>query len=547
MYRLLLIDDEVSTRTGLRDFFDWSSYGIEVVGEAADGVSGLELALSLKPDIVLTDVKMPKMNGIELAKRLREHDEDVKIVFISGYDDVDYLKSALQMDAIDYIFKPIERKEISAVFEKVVKIADFEKQQQDLFHRLNAKLQMSMPLLREKFFLRLLEEGIRNTAELERQIEFLELALPLEAVYCAIAINIDEQEIMLESLSQREVELTSFSIQNICQEIVSRYMQGYVFEYRKGVFAILLCMQDETGKDTLFEMLSDVKMKLDDFLHKLANISVSIGVGTSVQKLGEVSVSYAHAEDALHQKLFLGKNQLILVDQLETPGEWDYRSVRRRVDKLSSLLKAADEAMILDYMDCLFGELSQNRRVTTKFCRTICLDLILVTTQFLLEIDVLNEELESSEEAVREKITKLETIQDMNSEVKSYIQLACRFIAEKKNKKSRNVIERIKSVIESRFSENLTISEISKEVHLTTTYVCLIFKQETGFTLNDYITKIRMERAIELLKNPTNKLHDICYAIGYTEPGYLSKMFKKYTGLSPSEYRNMHGTSEVGG
>lgn len=541
LYRLMIVDDEASTRTGLRDYFDWSSYGIQVVGEAGDGAAGLELAKRLKPHIVLTDVKMPKLNGIEFAKRLKEQDEDVKIVFISGYDDVEYLKSALKMDAVDYILKPINRNEISLVFDKVVKLADSQKKQQEMLSRMNARLQQSIPLLREKFLLRLLKEGYGNPEDLAGQIDFLELALPLEAVYCTIIISIDDQEIWFENLSPREVELTSFSIQNICQEIVSRYMQGYVFEYRKGEFAAILCMpEEETEKDTLYEMLTEIKSSLDDFLQRLMNISISIGVGSTVSRLGELNQSCSHAEDALHQKLFLGKNQLILIDQLETPGDWDFRTVRRKCDKLPALLKASDEAVIAAYINELFEELTRNRTLTAKYCRMICLDLLLLASQFLLDIDLQNEELETAEEAVRDHVMKLETVGEMKAALLDYLRLVCRYIGERKTNKSRNVIERIKNMIETRYHENLTISHIAKEVYLTTTYVCLIFKQETGMTLNDYLTRVRMETALDMLKDPANKLHDICYAIGYSEPSYFSKMFKKYTGLSPSEYRNIH-------
>ena len=536
----MIVDDEASTRTGLRDYFNWSSYGIEVVGEAADGAAGLELARKLKPHIVLTDVKMPKLNGIELARRLKEQDEDVKIVFISGYDDVEYLKSALKMDAVDYILKPINRNEISLVFNKIVKLADYQRQQQEMLSRMNARLQQSIPLLREKFLLRLLREGSGNTEDLAGQIQFLELALPLEAVYCTIIISIDDQEILFESLTPREVELTSFSIQNICQEIVSRYMRGYVFEFRKGEFAAILCMLEEEEKDTLYEMLTDIKSSLDDFLQRLMNISISIGVGSSVSSLGELNHSCSHAEDALHQKLFLGKNQLILIDQLEMPDDWDFRTVRRKCDKLPALLKASDEAVMRTYVEELFEELTRNRKLTARYCRMICLDLLLLASQFLLDIDLQNEKLEAGEEAVRNLVMSLETMGEMKTALLEYLLLACQYIGDRKTNKSRNVIERIKSLIETRYHENLTISDIAKEVYLTTTYVCLIFKQETGMTLNDYLTKVRMEAALSMLQNPVNKLHDICYAIGYSEPSYFSKMFKKYTGLSPSEYRNIH-------
>jgi two-component system response regulator YesN len=547
MYRLMIVDDEMSTRTGLRDYIDWSSYGIEVVGEATNGESGLALYKELLPHIVITDIKMPNMNGIEFAKHLREEDANVKIVFISGYDDVDYLKSAMKMDAIDYILKPIDRKELGAVFNKISRLADSEKQQRELMSQMTAKLYQSVPLLKEKFLLRLIMERENNNIELESQINFLELDLPLEAEYGVSVISMDDRELLFERLSQKEIELISFSIQNICQETIDRYMQSYVFEYRKGMFAAILSFRVESEVELLYEMLTDLKDKLDDFLIKFMRISVSIGVGNSVRHLGKLRQSFVQAEDALQQKLFLGKNQLIRVDQLNVSDSFNHKGIHEKMDKITVLLKAADLGKISVFLDELFGGIAQKRSATIKFCRMMSRDIMLLTSQFLVETDTWNEQLEVMEEAAQGNLSKLETIEEMKAAVYSYMQAASQSISDKKNSKSRNVITKIKSIIENHYAENLTISQIAEEVYLTTTYVCLIFKQETGYTLNDYVTKVRMDKAIELLTDTSDKLYDICYAIGYSEPSYFSKMFKKYSGLSPSEFRNLHGKTGLAG
>jgi two-component system response regulator YesN len=547
MQRLIIVDDEMSTRTGLRDYIDWFSYGIEVAGEAADGESGYALYEKLRPDIVMTDIKMPKMDGIALAKRLRQADAGVKIVFISGYDDVEYLKSAMKMDAIDYILKPIDRKELGAVFSKIAKLADSEREQRELMNQMAAKLQQSVPLLKEKFLLRLITERDHHAVELERQIEFLELTMPLEAEYAVCVIAIDDRRLLLEHMAQKDIELVSFSIQNICQETIDRSINGHVFEYRKGIFAVILSFQTESEVELLYELLIDLKAKLDDFLIRIMNISASIGVGSPVRHLGQLHQSFIQAEDALQQKLFLGKNKLIMIDQLDSPDAFDYKMIREELDKFDALLKSAELAKINQFLEELTERMTRKRNATIKYCQMIFHDIVAASSRFLAGIHAWTDRQEEQEAAVRETISSLETISEMKAAVQQYMASVAQSIYDKKHKKSRNVIEKIKAVIEARFHENLTIAQIADEVYLTTTYVCLIFKQETGFTLNEYVTKVRMDKAMELLKDSSHRLYDICYAIGYSEPGYFSKMFKRHTGLSPSEFRNLHGTFEPEG
>ncbi|TLS51805.1 response regulator [Paenibacillus antri] len=547
MQRMIIVDDELSTRTGLRDYIDWASYGIQVVGEAADGEGGLALYRELLPDIVITDIKMPKLDGIAFAKRLRESDADVKIVFVSGYDDVDYLKSAMKMDAVDYILKPIDRKELGAVFGKIAKLADSEKRQRELMRQMTAKLHQSVPLLKEKFLHRLITERELTRAELEGQIAFLELRLPLEAEYCVCVLAIDDRQFLLERMPQKEIELISFSIQNICQESIDQFTNGYVFEYRRFMFAAILGFREESEVEALYENLVGLKAKLDDFLTRFLQISISIGVGNPVHEPGLVHRSFDQAEDALQQKLFLGKNRLIRIDQLVSPDAFDYKDVREELDKLEAILKAAEIGSIQRFLEELTERLSRRRNAPIQYCRMIFQDIVALSSRFLAGIHAWTPEQEALEVKVRDDVARLETIAEMNAAIGSYMQAVAQCINEKKTKKSRNVIERIKSLIESRYNENLTIAQIAEEVYLTTTYVCLIFKQETGYTLNEYMTKVRMDRAIDLLKDSSIRLYDICYAIGYSEPGYFSKQFKRYTGLSPSEFRNMHGTSEPEG
>lgn len=533
MIKLFIVDDEIDTREGLRLYFDWSKYNIEVIGEADDGSTALEPILKEKPDIVLSDIRMPDMDGMQLAKKIRESGNNTKIIFVSGYDDLEYLKSALKVDAIDYILKPVDLEELARVIEKVTKIINGENEEKKLKYEMNVKLMESMPTLREKFFMTLVRDSDSSKTGIDKKIKFLELSLPSDSEYCVIVISIDDKAAEFDELSEMYKQMTSFSIVNICEELINREMKGYAFENRQGEYVCILELQCYEDEDKLYLLISEIKSSLLRFL----KLSVTIGVGMTVYGLENVGKSYSKAYENASHKLFLGKNKIITIDSLETEEDYIYKFDYEKAQRLTNILKSTDESKLVSAIECIFKDISKYRNANVKYCLNVCLQLILTGSRLLMEMQINIEDTTLDENQVWEQFFKLETLEDMKIEVTKYFLSLCGYISRKRNKKSCNVIEEIKGIINLKYKENVSVNDISKEVFLSTTYLCMVFKRETGETVNEYMTKIRIDRAKALLMDNHNKLYDICYEIGYTEPGYFSKIFKKYTGLSPSDYR----------
>lgn len=540
MEKLIIVDDEYSTRNGLKVCMDWEKYGIEVVGEAENGKKGLELVERVNPDIVITDVKMPIMNGIEMAKQLKARNSNVKIVFVSGYDDIEYLKIAMKMDAIDYILKPVNLAELSEVIEKIMTMSKMEKNQKDMLYRMNEKLHLSMPLLREKFLIQLIQDGEWERTSLERRVSFLDLHLPYCSLYCSLIISIDNPRTVFELISEKETELITFSILNICQELVDFHLGGYVFEHKRGEFVLIVAMPDKEGIEAIFPLINELKASLSGFLKRFITISMTIGVGSAVDQLSGISESYAMASEAIEQKLYLGKNQIITFDVMASNKSVDFRAINEKVEALLSLLKTANTSIIFRHLDELFDDLVSNRVLNHKDCQRIWMQMLLNISQFLSEFGIHSDQLGQQESEIWEHLNRIETLDDMKRGLKDYIAVVCTYVEERKEKKTNEVVQDIMRIIEDNYQSNLTIAEIATQVYLSQTYICLLFKQETGVTINEYITRVRMEKSKLLLTNTNAKLADVSYSIGYSEPSYFSKQFRKYTGMNPSEYRELH-------
>jgi two-component system response regulator YesN len=228
------------------------------------------------------------------------------------------------------------------------------------------------------------------------------------------------------------------------------------------------------------------------------------------------------------------------MDSLEPSDESYYKFDYAKSSEFVSILKGADTTHLLEIIGELFTKLSLNRRDGLKYCRNVAMQIMLLAKQLLLELNVQVNELEEEEALHVERLFKMETVDELRHFLETILVSVCHKISEKRSGRANNLVGRVHAIIERRYSDNtLTVSEIGKEVYLTDTYVSLLFKQETGKTVNEYLTNYRIERAKEMLKDPSQKLYDICFAVGYADPSYFSKLFKKITGFTPSSYRDI--------
>lgn len=532
MYKLLIVDNEPRVRYGLRHYLNWSAYGIDVAGEAEDGESALQEAERLQPDIVITEVRLRQLDGIELSRRLRERYPRIKIVFVSEHNVADYLKSALQLNVVDYIFKPVSLRELRQVVGRITTDLAEQERQQQAARDMQVKLREGLPLLRERFLYALLGQRL-SPGVMQERIAFLELSLPVSADYAVLAISMDDYAEILASRNERDRQLLMYAAVNICQELLDQSMDGYALEMRSGELAAILRLEShEAYEERLLALAESIRSNLERWLA----ITVTIGVGERSKGLGQISRSYAQAREAAERKWVLGKNRIIASNSVKPSEERVFRVDHGRIERFTVLMKAGDTAGLQKELGCMFGQLAKSWRSGADYIRNLSLQLALLADQLLLELGI--QGAYAQESPVWEILAKQETIEELHRALEQLLSERCALIGERRNGRSGNLVERVQAIIQARYAENITVTDIGRDVFLTPTYVCLLYKQETGRTVNEYLTQVRMERAKELLRNPRNRLYDICYAVGYADPSYFTKLFKKIAGVTPSAYRD---------
>ncbi len=527
MYKAYLADDESYVREGLKKHFDWERYGVTLVGEAADGEKAWQDLQASPADILITDVKMPGMDGIELAQRARALYPKIKILFISGYGDLDYLKSSLKLGAVDYIMKSIDLDELGQTLQRVTKMIDEEKKWEDLLNQMEKKVQQSMPLLRERFLTRLVKDDI--PPKVQKQMDFLGLPLKEEDHFCVLIASVENFFDVYGEKGEHDRQLLSFAILNIFQEVVDRYFSGCAFETRMGEYtAILSLPAGEEFESGLLKLANEVRQMLSRSL----SVFVSLGISQIVKGIGELKNAYAGTVRSIGQRNYLGgnKNVILAPYQLNRPESFPGRS------RLTQSMLAGQAQKVQEQLAEIFGQLSGSEPGRAK---DILFQLVQLPYLEFSEYQGFLEAEYAGQRLVCERFFCCRALKDMQQLVRQVYAAFCRAVQQRRETPLGSAVQKVKEFIRNRYAENLTIAEIAESVYLTPTYVCLLFKQETGLTVNDYLTRVRIDKAKELLRGSEKKLYDVCLSVGYASPSYFSRLFKKLVGCTPSEYRDM--------
>ncbi|QGQ98304.1 response regulator [Paenibacillus psychroresistens] len=530
MINLMIVDDEETTRSSLEELVPWSEWGIDNVRSAENGLAALKLAEHYSPSILLTDIRMPKMNGIELSKKIRELFPDCMIIFLSGFSDKDYLKSAIQLSAVDYLEKPIDLEELKALFQKIVPRlleATNEKANQTLL--LNS-FNENIHLLRQEIILEL----ILNKTELSDLInQYGTDAIPLHTegnvlVICTVlnwkaSITNDEKSLIKHTILKTLSHCNPF--------LNYRFIAGFVNDN----YLIIAANDEKSDPHSLkTKAFGDSLLEL---LRPASNLySSSIGYSISSNQSIDFPDLYKSSLETVKQQFYYGVNQIfhpntfpVLSFEIDKTLYSQFRKLLRN--------SSADELIILvkhlttDIAKAYDPDTNKIRNIYFKFLRI----LFEVTMQWsIVDSGDINENIPVWQES--EARTTLQELSD-------FLITNIEIILLKPDSKENTIakIGEIKKFILSHCTSNqLSIQSIAEHTHLSQTYLCAYFKKSTGRTINEHITELRIEKAKEYLKDRNMKLYDITTSIGLTDTNYFSTLFKKYTGSTPSEFREKH-------
>lgn len=511
--KVLIVDDEKLTREGLMSSVDWKSLGIYDIILADDGLHGLELAKLHKPEIVLSDVRMPRMDGIQMAERILTFLPDSSIIFMSGYSDKEYLKAAIKLKAISYVEKPLDPLEIEeAVLESIEKNKQINRtKMSETLHSLEKASSLAL----------LLTYPSRDNDDLQESLIDFPIEIKPSMYFTTIIVKFTKRANELRDPFVNEVN-----------KLLKQKLEKYKLEFIHVI---------KHEQHVVYHIFGTNKPALE-ILHKTCSFFQSsyekmgtffIAMGTTVNDISRTYQSYSAAVILLQSSFFYDYNSVLSNNNETAPASSVFTDPSPSfLEALSS--KNRDESLTL-LQDICTG-FKNNHAFLPNQVKDIYYKLFMAlqNTCKKLQINIYAEN--SGSESILEYLEEFQTLKELHE---SLCKKTEQFFDALENQIPENsTIYIIKDFIRENYKhDNLSVKDISEHVYLSTSYVCTLFKSETGQTLNQYITEFRMEKAKQLLADPRYKITDISSKIGYTDGNYFSKSFKKIVGLSPSEYR----------
>jgi len=519
-YKVFFVEDEAVTREGIRDNVDWQASGFEFCGEAADGEMALPLLRTAQPDVLITDIKMPFMDGLQLSKIMRERMPWVKIIILSGHDEFEYAQQAIKIGVTDYLLKPITVQNLQDALQKLTVQLDREREEQANLKKLQAQVEENRSTLRERLLFQLIV-GTVSPAEAIATGQML--GLDLTARHYLVAILKIELSDCTEQYEYEEYQ----QIQDAVTGLIEKNPDALTLKREWG--DLILIMKGNTTEFLEEErdfLLAEIRQEVAKTRYKL-----TVGVGATKEQTADICQSFVEALAYLQNSVNGDGGLNHAFEQAEL----------LKVDKsavenyLRSGVKDGFDGFFDEYLKPL-GETALKSNLIRNY---IFADVVLATAKLVNdlggEVDKVVPELNSMDILM----SSIKTMEQLREQVRKIVTTALAYRDGQPKGQYKGLIRQANEFIEQHYADpDLSLNEVAALVNLSASYFSVVFSQETGHTFKEYLTGIRISKAKELLRMTGLRSADIAYQVGYNDPHYFSSVFKKHTGLSPIEFRS---------
>ena len=530
-YRVLLADDEEEIRAGISRKIDWASLGFELVGEAENGEVALELAEQLHPDVVLTDIKMPFMDGLELCRRLRQSLPAAKLVVFSGFDDFEYARQAVSMGVSEYILKPINAPELTAVLEKLRDQLDQQRMERRDMETLRRRYDESLPTLRELFYTRLLDGSLPADQIAARAARYeITLGPGPWTVALAYAGNSLEEEAARD-------ELLLLSIRAFLEKYFSLDGCSARAVLYGDMVALLVQLENARSLYPLLRELDRLSLLSQSYL----GLPLTAGVGQPCSKPEDLHYSAEGARAALDYRVLGGGSRIIYIGDLEpqSAAPLSFEEEDQRV--LTSAIKLGTPEQVKTVVRSLIDRLQQ-AGLSSSRCDLFLLELTACLVRLARAGGIAVADVFGANFTGVVPIAAFSSLDELCQWLEAHCLKLHDMLGRRRLDSTGQLIERAKAYIADHYTDaQLSVDSLCSHLHLSPTYFSTLFKREVGMSFIAYVTQVRMERASQLLQDTDEKTYRIAEQTGYTDPNYFSYVFKRHFGISPSKFRAGQG------
>ena len=543
MVKVYLVEDEIIIRQSIKNSIDWEKEGYEFIGDASDGELALPVILKEKPDILITDIRMPFMDGLELSRMVKAELPDIKLVILSGYDDFEYAKQAIKIGVAEYLLKPVSSAVLLEHLSEIAEKVRDEREDLALKKVYYQEMQENEELIKMKFLGELISGKLSLADAMEKGKRFhMNLSGPFYRI------------ILFKFIQEDHVQAEQSEALAGAYEAAGGYVDRFrdVFRFQRGVegWAFLLTSVEEELETQKKAFVEGLKAEIAPF----DTLTWFGGIGSGVARIRELRYSFREADKAFAGRFVQEPNQIISVEQLnfeQQDNEFDaniFGEINQFNQIITRFLSNGSLEEVESFVGALFTEISEDHFRSLMIRQYIIMDIYATVLTFCKKLRKdagVEGEVYGQWEGIREneKILKLAvTTAESVDDIKDYIGTLLDHAIELRNtvsgRRYSEIIQTAKARIEQDYmSEDISLNSVAAEVCMSPSYFSSVFSKEMGKTFIEYLTEVRMEKAKQYLACSSMKTSEISYEVGYKDPHYFSYLFKKTQECTPREFR----------
>jgi len=535
-YRFLIIDDEPVVREGISNAIDWEAHGFELVGACRDGREGLQAVEELRPDVVLTDICMPFVDGLELAAAIGEEYPAVRTLLLTGHDEFEYAQAAIKLKVQDFLLKPITAEELRGVLDALRIELDEERASRNRLDRLVEQVQASLPVYRERFLNRLVQDSLPE-GERTRALELLDLHLPGPA-FIALVVDPDappNSETGAES-AEFDGRLVALAVHDLVHRAVEGIPDSVSFSTPREESVVLLSLPDTA--DATATALS-VAETISDAVERELGRTVSIGIGEGLSGPAAIVRSFRGARGAMDHRFVLGPGQIITIQQVRggTPEVGRVGEAASRARFLEALTAGSGKDASAALADLVIALRSDNEDISGA---VVFMHRLLSDTLHSIEaLGVDYREVPAFDGNPFARLAGMKTLGEMERWFSRVVDETLELLGSRRVQHSQRKAMAAVEYIDSHYADpDLSLQKVCSVLGVSKSHLSPIFKAHTGMTFVEYVTCRRAEEAKILLASDRYKIYEIAERVGFRDAHYFSMTFKKQTGVTPREFQD---------
>lgn len=541
MFKVMIIDDEPIIRKGIKNILNWKKFDCEVCAEASDGEEGKILIEKYRPDILITDIRMPGIDGLKMINEVKDIIPDCKIIILTGYRDFDYVQEALKLGVFDFVLKPSKIEELTTIVHRAVEELKRLKSRAEEFNKLKKLFEQNIPVLREKFLYDLMYEIYPNSDEILPRAELLGINI---GDFFLLAVEIDNDE--NGKPGQYEKNLYLFGIINTFMDVFSDSFSVTSIPLRDRGVAFIL--QGADNNRDCINLISDKCNYLQELLINCFGFTVTVAVSSEGRGIMQLPEKFRECMEALERKFYIGNDTVIFYKDLNGFLRFeDYSLLEKYQRLLLEGIKTGNESIVLKRIQDITAYINGLEHPNMEYLKNFYWGIITYINNIRLSVAMASNETRVEGiniVSLHNIISKSENINDLNELLKDVSLSITSKINNYNNRSIKLILRNALDYIHEHYSEQLTLNDVAEHVYVSPSYLSRMFKKELGKNFVDYLNGLRIEKAKELLMDPKYKTYEVAEIVGIPDAHYFSRLFRKYEGISPTEYRDTSVTGQ---